>query len=63
MQASVMWNDIDLYHDLRDFTSDPERFPPEEMAAFTQELAQNGQHCKRFLDCYRMLSYHRLTTY
>ena len=56
MKASVMWNDIDLYHDLRDFTSDPERFPPEEMGAFTQELAQNGQHCKRFLDCYRMFS-------
>ncbi|KZV75261.1 glycoside hydrolase family 31 protein [Peniophora sp. CONT] len=46
----VMWNDIDLYHDLRDFTSDPERFPPEEMRAFTQELAENGQHYIPILD-------------
>ncbi|VDB95821.1 unnamed protein product [Peniophora sp. CBMAI 1063] len=46
----VMWNDIDLYHDLRDFTSDPERFPPEDMRVFTQELAANGQHYIPILD-------------
>ena len=34
----VMWNDIDLYHALRDFTSDPVSFPREEMRAFIREL-------------------------
>jgi alpha-glucosidase len=33
-----MWNDIDLYHALRDFTADPVSFPPEEMRQFTAEL-------------------------
>ncbi|PCH40069.1 glycoside hydrolase family 31 protein [Wolfiporia cocos MD-104 SS10] len=40
----VMWNDIDLYHALRDFTSDPVSFPGDEMRAFTQQLASNHQH-------------------
>ncbi|OBZ71666.1 Alpha-glucosidase [Grifola frondosa] len=34
----VMWNDIDLYHAVRDFTSDPVTFPGEEMRSFIQEL-------------------------
>ncbi|KZV75263.1 glycoside hydrolase family 31 protein [Peniophora sp. CONT] len=46
----VMWNDIDLYHDLRDFTSDPVRFPPEAMRSFIQSLAANGQHYIPILD-------------
>ena len=33
-----MWNDIDLYHAVRDFTSDPVSFPGSEMRAFIQEL-------------------------
>ncbi len=33
-----MWNDIDLYHAFRDFTSDPVSFPGDEMRAFIQEL-------------------------
>ncbi|OSX68164.1 glycoside hydrolase family 31 protein [Postia placenta MAD-698-R-SB12] len=40
----VMWNDIDLYHAVRDFTTDPVSFPAAEMRAFTQELAANHQH-------------------
>ncbi|KAJ6454358.1 glycosyl hydrolases family 31-domain-containing protein [Mycena sanguinolenta] len=40
----VMWNDIDLYHSFRDFTSDPVSFPPQEMRAFIQELRANNQH-------------------
>ena len=40
----VMWNDIDLYHDLRDFTSDPVRFPPDAMRSFIQTLVR--QHAK-----------------
>ncbi|KAF8965499.1 glycosyl hydrolases family 31-domain-containing protein [Flammula alnicola] len=34
----VMWNDIDLYHAVRDFTSDPVSFPGDEMRTFIQEL-------------------------
>ena len=34
----VMWNDIDLYHDYRDFTTDPVSFPAEEMRSFIREL-------------------------
>ncbi|KAF5346407.1 hypothetical protein D9758_012761 [Tetrapyrgos nigripes] len=41
----VMWNDIDLYHALRDFTSDPINFPAEEVRSFIQELALNDQKC------------------
>ena len=33
-----MWNDIDMYHARRDFTSDPVSFPPDEMRTFIQEL-------------------------
>ncbi|KZT68499.1 glycoside hydrolase family 31 protein [Daedalea quercina L-15889] len=40
----VMWNDIDLYHALRDFTTDPVSYPSEEVRAFIQELAANHQH-------------------
>lgn len=34
----VMWNDIDLYHAFRDFTTDPVMFPAEEMREFIREL-------------------------
>ncbi|CCM04271.1 uncharacterized protein FIBRA_06441 [Fibroporia radiculosa] len=40
----VMWNDIDLYHAVRDFTSDPVSFPGNEMREFIKELAENHQH-------------------
>ncbi|KAJ7727590.1 glycosyl hydrolases family 31-domain-containing protein [Mycena metata] len=40
----TMWNDIDLYHAVRDFTSDPVSFPPAEIKAFIAELHQNNQH-------------------
>ncbi|KAE9388539.1 hypothetical protein BT96DRAFT_968077 [Gymnopus androsaceus JB14] len=46
----VMWNDIDLYHAFRDFTSDPVSFPGEEVRAFIQELASNNQHYIPILD-------------
>lgn len=35
-----MWNDIDLYHAVRDFTSDPVTFPGGEMRAFIRELVR-----------------------
>ncbi|KAF5391185.1 hypothetical protein D9757_003120 [Collybiopsis confluens] len=46
----VMWNDIDLYHAFRDFTSDPVSYPGEEMRAFIRELAANNQHYIPILD-------------
>ncbi|KIK64069.1 glycoside hydrolase family 31 protein [Collybiopsis luxurians FD-317 M1] len=46
----VMWNDIDLYHAFRDFTSDPVSFPGDEVRAFIQELASNNQHYIPILD-------------
>ncbi|EPQ61327.1 hypothetical protein GLOTRDRAFT_119185 [Gloeophyllum trabeum ATCC 11539] len=46
----VQWNDIDLYHAYRDFTSDPVTYPGDEMRAFIQELAANNQHYIPILD-------------
>ncbi len=34
----TMWNDIDVYHAYRDFTTDPVSFPADEMKAFIEEL-------------------------
>ncbi|ESK96883.1 alpha-glucosidase [Moniliophthora roreri MCA 2997] len=39
----VMWNDIDLYTAYRDFTTDPGRFPAEDVRGFIRELASNHQ--------------------
>jgi hypothetical protein len=36
----VMWNDIDLYHAVRDFTSDPVSFPADQVRAFIEELVR-----------------------
>lgn len=33
-----MWNDLELYHDYRDFTTDPETFPAEEVRNFIRVL-------------------------
>lgn len=33
-----MWNDIDLYHAVRDFTNDPISFPIDEVKAFIDDL-------------------------
>jgi alpha-glucosidase len=35
----VIWNDIDLYHAYRDFTTDPVRYPAEVVKNFISELA------------------------
>ncbi|TBU42736.1 glycosyl hydrolases family 31-domain-containing protein [Dichomitus squalens] len=40
----TMWNDIDLYHAFRDFTTDPVSFPIDEVRAFIAELGANNQH-------------------
>ncbi|KII83953.1 glycoside hydrolase family 31 protein [Plicaturopsis crispa FD-325 SS-3] len=46
----VMWNDIDVFHSLRDFTSDPVSFPGDEMRVFIQNLTKNHQHYIPILD-------------
>ena len=33
-----MWNDLELYHEYRDFTTDPATFPAEETRAFIKDL-------------------------
>ena len=35
-----MWNDIDLYHSYRDFTTDPVKFPPDKVRRFIAELVR-----------------------
>lgn len=35
-----MWNDIDLYHAVRDFTTDPTTYPAQEVHAFVSELVR-----------------------
>ncbi|KAH9952633.1 glycosyl hydrolases family 31-domain-containing protein [Russula dissimulans] len=40
----VMWNDLELYQDYRDFTVDPVTFPPNEMRDFIGNLRANEQH-------------------
>jgi hypothetical protein len=47
---TAIWNDIDLYHAYRDFTSDPEGFEPEAMRAFLRELASRNQHYVPIVD-------------
>jgi hypothetical protein len=37
---TVMWNDIDLYHAFRDFTTDPVSFPVNEVKTFIDELVR-----------------------
>jgi len=45
----VQWQDIDIYHALRDFTSDPVSFPAEEMRSFIRELVGFRFFLSRFL--------------
>ncbi|KAI0830858.1 glycosyl hydrolases family 31-domain-containing protein [Trametes gibbosa] len=40
----TMWNDIDVYHAFRDFTTDPTSFPANEVRDFIRELTANNQH-------------------
>lgn len=36
----VMWNDIDLYHAFRDFTTDPVSFPIDDVKALIDNLVR-----------------------
>lgn len=38
--SSVIWNDLDLYDNYRDFTTDPATFPAEEVRNFISALVR-----------------------
>lgn len=38
--GEAMWNDIDVYHSLRDFTSDPISYPGDQMRDFIRNLVR-----------------------
>jgi len=46
----TMWNDIDYMDNYRDFSSDPERFPPDQYGAFVDSLHANNQHYMMIVD-------------
>ena len=46
----VQWNDIDWMYQVRDFVSDPERFPVDEGLAFLQRLHEGGRHYVHIVD-------------
>jgi len=39
LRLEVIWNDIDLYHAYRDFTTDPVRYPVGDLREFISDLA------------------------
>ncbi|KAF0978570.1 hypothetical protein FDP41_002390 [Naegleria fowleri] len=40
----TMWNDIDYMHGYRDFTTDPQRYPKNQVRKFVEQLKANNQH-------------------
>ncbi len=51
-----MWNDIDLYHAVRDFTTDPVSFPGDQMRDFINELV--GRNIQTDSDNWQCLLIH-----
>lgn len=43
---TVQWNDIDLYHAFRDFTTDPVTFPMGQVKMFIEGLVRVWIHCR-----------------
>ncbi|KAI0271258.1 glycosyl hydrolases family 31-domain-containing protein [Gloeopeniophorella convolvens] len=39
-----IWNDLEIYHDYRDFTVDPVAFPENDLRRFMEDLNANAQH-------------------
>lgn len=52
----VQWNDIDYMDQLRDFTSDPVRFPVAEGLAFLERLHASGRKYIHIVDSYELLN-------
>lgn len=46
----VQWNDIDWMYQVRDFVSDPQRFPVPEGLAFLERLHESGRHYVHIVD-------------
>lgn len=46
----TQWNDIDIFDEYRDFTTDPSRYPVDQVRAFTEYLHNNGQHYINIID-------------
>lgn len=40
ISCTVMWNDLELYHNYRDFTVDPVAYPAHEMRDFIRSLVR-----------------------
>lgn len=59
----VMWNDLDLYHNYRDFTTDPATFPAEEMRKFITLLNVAGQHYIPIVHGYAALATNKTDLY
>ena len=58
----TMWNDIDVYHAYRDFTTDPVSFPADQMRAFIEELVRRPALCSEGVLCGTNVSLGRLRT-
>ena len=58
----VIWSDIDLYHAYRDFTTDPVRYPAEDMGDFISELVSVLAPSDRFLIDVRFTTGRKRTT-
>lgn len=46
----TQWNDIDIFDEYRDFTTDPAKYPVDQVRAFTDYLHNNGQHYVNIID-------------
>ena len=46
----VQWNDIDWMYQVRDFVSDPQRYPVPEGLAFLERLHEGGRHYVHIID-------------
>ena len=44
--SSVIWNDLDLYDNYRDFTTDPATFPAEEVRNFISALVRFSERVR-----------------